>query len=415
VALLRGSGIPSRYVHGELSTEKTQKLILSMFPQNLSSVVGYIPEDEEISDPANNSELLKETKDHMWVQYYLGKDVWADLDPCFKHSEINDNFTEINNYYKETPDNKRHKITIKVEYEKRDIYWQYQMFNEKLQISLDQTFVTAGLVGRNVHLRHKAYGKYTDYVPFVGYLSYTNTYIPILTVEDKTSAKEYAGDVYDEKFYLSFGLETFDYEVTGSLLKIYLHTPGKVDEAFKRVIFDKIGFVDRYYEKNNYYQSNLPKNSTLQIEASLFQILFAPSIVPENFLNQVRYDFFNSYTDFLPLKEEFEKGLISVSDISHEVFQVMKNLLFFQSVAFGTNSDLELMAYADALLVKYYQKTPRIFITDFTSIKNNSRIRFDLCKNEGYILSYAGTSTITEYLFRSQKSITDMWLEDDVP
>lgn len=60
IAMLRGSGIPARYRHGILSTERAQELILSMFPEP-QGVIGHIPPGTEVADRANDLQLLAET------------------------------------------------------------------------------------------------------------------------------------------------------------------------------------------------------------------------------------------------------------------------------------------------------------------------------------------------------------------
>ncbi len=70
IAMLRASGIPSRYRHGTLSKEHAQELLLSMFPAS-QNVIGYVPPGVRTSDPANDSTLLAEAQDHWWIEAYL--------------------------------------------------------------------------------------------------------------------------------------------------------------------------------------------------------------------------------------------------------------------------------------------------------------------------------------------------------
>jgi len=59
VALMRASGIPAQYVSGTLSQSNAQELILSMFPAQ-NQTVGYVPAGTQVSDPANDPQLLSE-------------------------------------------------------------------------------------------------------------------------------------------------------------------------------------------------------------------------------------------------------------------------------------------------------------------------------------------------------------------
>ena len=67
VALFRASGIPARYAHGTLSDALSKQLILSMFPASFQTV-GYIPAGTPVADPANDPNLLSETRDHYWLR-----------------------------------------------------------------------------------------------------------------------------------------------------------------------------------------------------------------------------------------------------------------------------------------------------------------------------------------------------------
>ena len=48
-----------------------QQLILSMFPASYQTA-GYIPAGTQVSDPANNPQLLSETENHSWFQFNTG-------------------------------------------------------------------------------------------------------------------------------------------------------------------------------------------------------------------------------------------------------------------------------------------------------------------------------------------------------
>jgi transglutaminase-like putative cysteine protease len=93
VALLRASGIPARYAQGTLSDDLAQQLILSMFPNSLEKV-GYVPADAQISDPAHDSTLLAETRDHYWIEFDTGHG-FLDADPEFAGAQVGQTFTTV--------------------------------------------------------------------------------------------------------------------------------------------------------------------------------------------------------------------------------------------------------------------------------------------------------------------------------
>ena len=71
MALFRASGIPAQYAAGTLPDPLAQQLILSMFPATFQTV-GYIPAGTAVADPANDPQLLTETRDHYWLQIDTG-------------------------------------------------------------------------------------------------------------------------------------------------------------------------------------------------------------------------------------------------------------------------------------------------------------------------------------------------------
>lgn len=93
IALLRASGIPTRYVQGNLDTSDAQKLILSMFPPTFKTV-GFIPEDSGLSDPANDPQLLEETKEHYWVEFNSGNG-FVSADPTFAEAQLEQQFAVV--------------------------------------------------------------------------------------------------------------------------------------------------------------------------------------------------------------------------------------------------------------------------------------------------------------------------------
>jgi hypothetical protein len=159
IAMLRGSGIPARYRHGTLSTERAQELILSMFPEP-QGVIGHIPRGAEVADPANDPQLLEETADHWWVEAYLPGLGWRDLDPCFASAGVDDVFAESiatdgTDRIAEVPDDLRHKVTMRLKVERSDMVAGGAVWSGfSYSYPLEHTFNTVELVGEPVTLGH---------------------------------------------------------------------------------------------------------------------------------------------------------------------------------------------------------------------------------------------------------------------
>jgi transglutaminase-like putative cysteine protease len=102
VALMRASGIPAQYVSGTLSQSEAQQLILSMFPAQYQTV-GYIPAGTQVSDPANDPQLLSETESHYWFQFNTGSGM-QDADPLMPGATIGQTFTTATGTFTAVPD-----------------------------------------------------------------------------------------------------------------------------------------------------------------------------------------------------------------------------------------------------------------------------------------------------------------------
>ncbi len=102
VALMRTSGVPAQYAHGTLSDGLSQQLIYSMFPDPLR-VYGWIAPGVEKADPANDSQLLAETRDHYWVRFDAGTG-FKDADTTFSSAVVGQTFCTSDQTFSETPE-----------------------------------------------------------------------------------------------------------------------------------------------------------------------------------------------------------------------------------------------------------------------------------------------------------------------
>jgi hypothetical protein len=147
VALMRASGIPAQYVSGSLSQSQAQQLILSMFPASYMTV-GYIPAGTQLSDPADDPQLLSETESHYWFQFDAGQGM-QDADPLMAGATIGQVFTAASGTFTEVPANLRATTEIQLTAE---IYSQASAALAGSGLSdtvvLDQTFNDVDLVGR---------------------------------------------------------------------------------------------------------------------------------------------------------------------------------------------------------------------------------------------------------------------------
>src|SRR5262249_11724592 len=153
--LFRASGIPARYAHGTLPDPLAKQLILSMFPAS-SQTVGLIPAGTTVADPANDPQLLAETRDHYWLQFDTGSG-FQDADSSgLPGGGIGTAFTPATSTFTEVADNLRHKVEVKLNAES------YLQASAALggttglstRPVLDQVFNSVDLVGRPLTVGH---------------------------------------------------------------------------------------------------------------------------------------------------------------------------------------------------------------------------------------------------------------------
>ena len=196
VALLRASEIPARYVHGTLPDVTSQQLILTMFP-NPTRIVGCPPDDVERADPANDPQLLAETREHYWVELNIGGG-FTPADPTVPNSQLGDTFAVSEGTFSEVTDALRHKVAVRLNVE----------FNNSLtgglqdpKTVLNEAFNTVELVGHHLSVGHFVKTKIAGGAVFT---TTTHTYSPYILMSeygrDITEDELIRGQDYQELF-----------------------------------------------------------------------------------------------------------------------------------------------------------------------------------------------------------------------
>jgi hypothetical protein len=247
VALMRASGIPAQYVSGSLSQPQAQQLILSMFPASYQTV-GYIPAGTQVSDPANDPQLLSETESHYWFQFDAGNGM-TDADPLMAGATVGHTFTAATGTFAAVADALRAKteITLKAEiYDQAAGVFGGLIGGNGLTTTtvLDKTFNDVDLVGRPLTIGDLVSNSSTGAFSLV---RTTNAYTPYIVVGDEALPdaqlpEAITGTPFQEVL-TDFPLAS--QILTGLFLNITLSGPGTGSIAFTRSLVDRIGFAAR--------------------------------------------------------------------------------------------------------------------------------------------------------------------------
>jgi len=369
IAMLRASGIPSRYRHGALNQAGAQGLILSMFPAS-TQTIGYVPPGAATSDPANDPKLLAETEDHWWVEAYLPGQGWTDLDPTFPGLSSGQTApgvviaTNNTDRIAEIPDALRSKVTVSVKVES---YSPLDFTDNGLSYSypLTHTFDSAALTGSPVTLRHLVNSSGSGGGLFAAASSET-TYIPYLQVGSSADRATIEGQPFqDVQSILAFASQ----RATAEWLEYDVRNVDGTTQHYEHTITDTIGFANR--QSGNITVgggSGQPLFSPLDV----FTTLFAPGTVRQSAVTQqlpliqqsgqavssaqTAYDVTPANT---PAQQAAAEHFFSTSGAVTTEFEFLKALQFFSTY------DDALSIVAQRSLTHYYADAPRIVLMSF--------------------------------------------------
>lgn len=244
VALFRASGIPAQYVGGTLTDPLAQQLILSMFPDDFQSI-GVIPAGTPVSDPANDSQLLAETKNHYWIQFDAGLGI-TDIDTTIPGATAGQAFAAVTSIFAELPDALRHHLKIRLNVEEYSQAGAAFGFGSGLSehVALEQEFSSAELYGRTLTIGHLIS---ETSIPSPIFTSRTLTYSPYLIVGDagsdfSTDPIIQGTDFQEVMTNFPFGTKL----LTGLFLEMEQSAPTGTSQTFEKTLVDRIGYAARH-------------------------------------------------------------------------------------------------------------------------------------------------------------------------
>ncbi len=439
VAMLRGNGVPARYRHGTLNTQRAQELILSMFPTT-GAVVGYVPEDVEVSDPINDPKLLAEAQDHWWVEAYLDG-AWVAMDPTFKYAEPGQTFTTPEgDPLSEIPDDARHKVTVSIETERYDML-SYLLSGFEYSTPLTYTFSTAELVGEPLALEHLVASE----TPPMGCLIFCwvyYVYVPYLRLGDNETIIE--GQPFWELLsnypfgqfaitaeYLHFDVQDTEGNVTRYTRQIAdrvkagpqtgpLRQPKMVKGLMTADVLSSLG----------------PGTPSLVHELDTHTIYFNPSWMSAEYAAHVGEDMMVAVPRIAKVEsvamglgdlEAVASGemrpnfgaveMAQIADLMDGTVQAFDRML---GASFVTTSDDASRDLADTSLVRAYPDAPRITIASSVLAqskvitKTESLQVLDLLNDSVRAVAYPGQARGAEQVYHMTRGVCDIFLETSV-
>ncbi|MFO7536907.1 MAG: transglutaminase domain-containing protein, partial [Chloroflexota bacterium] len=410
IALLRSSGIPTRYAHGTLSQTRTEELILSMFPTP-TRYIGHIPAELDVSEPTADPQILAEAGDHWWVQAYLNGQ-WLDLDPSFPQAAPGEVFADtLLETMDELPDALRHRVTVQVEVETYNMF----LFGLQRTIQLDHTFRSVELAGNPVTLGHLV-----DTDVQAGLISYyeQRTYIPYLLLDDEIVE----GTPFDEIMSSIFGA-LINRIVTAEWLLFTLQHPDGSSQTYRREIADLIGFENRQTGGSIQFEFESGSTPSFLNEQSSYTSLVGAATVPESVIPAFYPQVVAAMADMHEANEAAQAALNSDAPESEKLAHLRQAQLAFSQVArlsqqmhlltFAAASDFGSQQLGNAFLVKPYFDTPRILITSWEWDEANDvrRVYFDLHRDDIRTVAYPGQAWEGLMAFNYARGLQEIALE----
>ena len=421
IALLRASGIPARYVHGTLSDDLSQDLILSMFPLTFR-LAGYIPEGSELSDPANDPQLLEETREHYWVEFD-DESGFSAADPTFDVAEIGQSFTTAEGDFDEVPDELRHKVTVRLKAEITGALTGLGGGGADIKVPLNETFNTVELVGKPLSIGHFV-NSYSPPAMIFGYT--THTYSPYLIIgqngSDISDEPIIRGEDYQE-FLTNFPLAS--QFLTGLFLQIdVVNTEGEV-ETYEHTIVDGMGFAVRQNGGSPAMSVDAEGLPTVD-DDSILTVHVLPGLLARSVCEPEKRTLSGLAANGQHLLSGIEDVELSEGDPEiiatlEEGEKLSKGISMRLTRLFGAEflirSGLTMGRIENTYLTRAYFSSPRVVLVKQTSgiqADDPPVIRFsiDLMKSDVRALPYPGQQSDEAFFLRFAYGYIDSFIED---
>lgn len=406
VALMRASGIPAQYVSGTLSQSQAQSLILSMFPASYQTV-GYIPAGTQVSDPANDPQLLAETESHYWFQFDTGSGM-TDADPLMAGATIGQTFTTSTGTFTTVPQSLEETTQVQLVAE---IYSQASALfglSSGLQDTtvLNQTFNDVQLVGRPLTIGNFVSSSSTGFI----FTATTNTYTPYIVMGDEALPDSQLPEAITgtpfQEVLTNFPLAS--QILTGLFLNVTLSGPGSTAETFTRTLVDRIGYAARQGLSNPENISVGPSSTPVITPFDLTTLNILPGLQSAA----------AAQLEAVRANQETASVNAETSPTQVSQIQALTSIAGYALANFAVCSDQETANLASGFSVAAYFDTPRVtaFSSQLSINDNQSSVSYslDLMHDTIGALATPGQDTQAARAFATARGMFDSFLEATV-
>lgn len=412
VALLRCAGIPARYARGSLNDTLARQLVLSMFPPRLQ-LGGYVPQGTALSDPGNDPSLLAEAREHFWVQYDTGSG-FVDADPAFQAAQPGQTFTSSNGTFDQTPDNLRHKVTVRMNAE----HYNAGLFGLGAGLAatkvLEQTFSSAELAGKPLTTGQMVSSNQAGFLV----AAQTHTYSPYL--EMGPGEPVIRGTDFQE-VVTNFPIGSKP--LTALFLEFDVTDPVGNVRTYDRAVFDRVGFAARSGAAGA--SVSLPAGTapalsaldrmTISVESSWFDTRQALALRARD--NRVRAESERLRQLVAPNPSTAPEALRHQTAVNS--IERSASLTQLMAALFSETSSELTQQFAAATVTRGYYSSPRIVLMSSRLVNSSAqgstaRFELDLRKNDMRGIAYPGQAAQAAREFQFGRGVLDSKVEEGV-
>jgi uncharacterized repeat protein (TIGR01451 family) len=421
IGLLRASGVPAQYARGVLPDALCQQLIVSMFTDPLR-VIGFVPDDAERSDPANDPVLLSEARNHFWVQFDAGAGLQS-ADPTVPGAQIGVALATVDETFAEVSDPLRHKVMVRVDREMANPGAGLLTGGDPRDVVsvLEQTFSAVELVGRPISIGQMVRSQTLS--TFI--VATTHNYTPFIRISseslDAGEDRLITGTDFQETFTnFPFGTTI----LTGLFLTLDLSAPQLDGTAsihrIEKTLYDRIGFATRQGGGSGSVAADaLPALTSLDV----WTVAITGSVTP-HFVTNTSIEFFGQLAQQANATQSlvFSRNGAATAAINKafelEVISATRTNAIVSSVLLA-NSDNVTRDFAQNLMSKSYFAAPRVVsVATKSRIANDGNRLFstevDILSDVPRVVAAPGQNRIVENSVRFGQGSIDSALEDRV-